>query len=42
MSLQCTNYKRSMSRDSGSKVKKMNSVVKIAQPKVFESLMLET
>ena len=41
MSLHCTNYKRSMSRDSGSKVKKSKSVANIAQFKVFRSLMLE-
>ena len=41
MLLQCTNYKRSMSRDSGSKVKS-RKVANIAQPKVFEPLMLET
>ena len=42
MSLQCTNYKRSMSRDSGSKVKKPKSVANIAQFRAFESLILET
>ena len=42
MSLQCTNYKRSMSRDLGSKVKKPKSVDNIAQLKAFELLMLET
>ena len=41
MSLQCTNYTRCMSRDSGSNVKKPKSVANIAQPKGFEPLMLE-
>ena len=41
MNLQCTNYKRFMSRDSGSNVKKPKSVANVAQPKVFERLMLE-
>ena len=41
MLLQCTNYERSMSRDSGSKIKRPKSVAKIAQPKAFEPLMLE-
>ena len=41
MHLHCTNYKRSMSRDSGSKVKTPINVANLAQPKVFEPLMLE-
>ena len=41
MFLQCTNYKRSMSRDSRSKVKKPINVANLAQSKVFEPLMLE-
>ena len=41
MLLQCINYKRSMSRDSGSKVKKPKSVANIAQSRAFEPLMLE-
>ena len=40
--LHCTNYKRSMSRDSGSMVKKLIKFAKIVQSKAFESLMLET
>ena len=40
MFLQCTNYKRSMSRDSGSKVKKPINVANIAHSWVFELLML--
>ena len=41
MFLQCTNYERSMSRDSGSKVKKPKSVANLAQPRTFEPLMLQ-
>ena len=39
--LQCTNYKRSMSRDPGTKVKKTINNVNIAQSRAFELLMLE-
>ena len=39
--LQCTNYKRFMSRDSGSKVKKLINIANIVQFKVLEALMLE-
>ena len=42
MFLPCTNYKRSMSRDSGSKMKKPINVANMAQPRAFEPLMLET
>ena len=41
MLLQCNNYKRSMSRDSRSKIKKPKNVANNAQVKVFESLMLK-
>ena len=41
MSLHCTSYIRSMSRDSGSKIKKPKHVANFAQSKVFEPLMLE-
>ena len=37
-----TNYKRSMSRDSGSKVKKLIKFANIVQSKAFKPLMLET
>ena len=41
MFLQCTNYERSMSRDSESKVKKPINLASIAQSRAFEPLMLE-
>ena len=41
MSLQCTNYERSTSRDSESKVKKPINLASIAQSRAFEPLMLE-
>ena len=41
MSLQCTIYEHSISRDSGSKIKKPIIVANLAQSKVFESLVLE-
>ena len=41
MFLHCTNYECSMSRDSGSKVKKTKSVANLAQSRAFEPLMLE-
>ena len=39
MLLQCTNHKRFVSRDSGSKVKKTKNVANIAQSKVSEPLL---
>ena len=41
MSFQCTNYERSMLRDSESKVKKLINVANLAQSRAFEPLMLE-
>ena len=41
MSLQCTSHERSMSRDSGSKVKKPINVANLAQSRAFQPLMLE-
>ena len=41
MLLQCSNYKRSVSRDSKSKVKNLRSVANLAQSRAFESLLLE-
>ena len=41
MSLQCTNHECSMSRDSGSKVKKPINVANLAQSRAFEPLMLD-
>ena len=41
MILHCTNYQRSMSRDLGSKVKKLVNVANIVQSRAFETLVLE-